>query len=77
MNNPTRLEAIKKHNQLCAAVAEVTGEQQLSKEAKKQKKERTVADKKQKRVKEEKWAVASLNHNCAGVHFKSQDNKTG
>ena len=77
MNNPTRLEAIKKHNQLCAAVAEVTGEQQLSKEAKKQKKERTVADKKQKLKTRKIRSVASLNHNCAGIHFKSQDKRTG
>ena len=50
LNNPKRLEVIKEHNQLCATVAEVTEEQQLSKEAKKQKKERTVVDKKQKKT---------------------------
>ena len=38
LNHPERLEAIKEHNQLSAAVAEVTAEQHLSKEAKKQKK---------------------------------------
>ena len=37
LNHLDRLEAIKEHNQLFATVAEVTAEQQLSKEAKKQK----------------------------------------
>ena len=53
LNHPERLEAIKEHNQLCDAVAEVTAEQQMSKEAKKQKKERTVAVKKKKKYKED------------------------
>ena len=48
LNHLKRLEAIKEHNQLCDTVAEVTAEQQLSKEEKKKKKEQTLADKRQK-----------------------------
>ena len=38
---------------MCAAVAELTAEQQLYKEANKQKKERTVAVRKEKKDKED------------------------
>ena len=52
-----------------------------SKEAKKGKNSSGQETKKRQgghdRVKEEKWAVASLNHNFAGIHFKSQDERTG
>ena len=41
-------EVTEEHNQLCAVVAELTAEQQLYKEAKNKKKERTVAIKKKK-----------------------------
>ena len=53
MNRTERLEAIKEHNQLCAAVAEVTAEQKLSKETKKKKKGKNSSGQETKNDKED------------------------